>query len=264
MIAKRNRFCVVCGCEETTTIQLRDGLCPKCSVVEQPEIKAQTIPPIRLCRICESLEEKGKWLPRSSKGSKEDLLALLKRIMTKSIKVNAGNVLEVTIPKMPSSVGSCPVTIPVLVKVKTGDQQQTPLLNEFSTTVRLVPVTCPNCSLMKREYYEATLQIRTRNENMTSNEKMKLLNQVSLFVEKISRRNKKAFISKYEERPKGLDLYLGSNQLAYALASKFRDKKGVMTKETFKAGKVDKSSGNRKNKITILITIPQAVIDELE
>jgi len=261
-MVNRRRFCIVCGFEETVTAKLSDGLCPKCLVNEKPGANVREIPTIKLCRLCGSLQEKGKWFHPTSDRLEEDLLALLRRISTRLNWVEEGEIPDVSIKRMPTSIGSNSVIISASIKVRASSQQHPSLTREFDTRVCLVPAICPYCSLMKQQYYEATLQIRTFGRKMASVEKEKLISRINSLVEKSSRKNKQAFISKYEDKLGGFDVYLGSRQVAYSVASKFRAMKGTVTKETFKAGKVDKSTGKRSDKVTILIRMPDQEIDD--
>jgi len=263
MMANRKRFCVVCGTEETQSARLSKGLCPKCFASEQPEIEVRTEPAIKFCRICGSLEERGKWLTPTAKSLKENLLALVEADTKRFTGKDQGEVLEVSILKMPTSIGSNSMLIPIRIKTRLNNPQCPQLVKAFNAKIRLVPTICPNCSLIKQRYYEATLQIRTASGEMTKEKKLELLRTIDALVERAARNNRQAYVSKFEEKPAGFDFYFGSRQLAYSIASKFKTEKGVTSKETFKAGKVDKSRGKRKDKVTILIRLPKSEIDEM-
>lgn len=244
-------------------MELRDGFCPKCLAAEKVEVKIRTIPTIRVCRVCGSLEERGKWVSPSSNGLKEDLLAVLKVTLDRFIELDEDSISEVTIPRLPPSIGSSSILVPIIVKSQTINQERSRSFKEVDTSVRLIPTICPNCGLVKLKYYEAILQIRAIDGKMLQNEKEILLGRINSLVEKIARKHKQAFVSKFEDKPGGFDLFLGSSQLAHSIASKFRGKKGVLTKEAFKVDKLDKSTGKKKGKVTILIRLSQTVIEEL-
>lgn len=260
-MAYRKRFCVVCGSEETQSDKLSRGLCPKCLAAEKPEIEVRAEHIIKLCRICGSLEERGKWLVATARGLKEDLLAVVEADTERFTGKEQGEVLDVSILRMPTSISSNSILIPICIRTRPNPQCPQ-LVKAFNAKIRLVPTICPSCSLVKQKYYEATLQIRAMNGEMSKEEKGELLTTINALVEKAARRNKQAFVSKFEEKPAGFDLYFGSRQIAYAIASRFRVQRGVTSKETFKAGKVDKSTGKRKDKVTILIRLPKSEIDE--
>jgi nonsense-mediated mRNA decay protein 3 len=220
-------------------------------------------PTIRLCKICGSLEERGKWLSPTSWGLEEDLSSLLRRNAKKFVGVKEGEVLGISIIKMPMPLGSNSVLVPISIKTQMKNKQDAPTAREFEVKVRLTPTICPNCLLMKSKYYEAALQVRTSNAKMSMEEKEKLLGQIGSWVEESSRRDKKAFISKCEDKSEGFDLYLGSRRVAYSIAARLKAMKRTTIRETFKVGRVDKSTGKRKGKATILIRLPQKLIDEL-
>nr|MDO8099868.1 NMD3-related protein [Candidatus Njordarchaeota archaeon] len=261
-MTKRKQFCIICGCEETPAKELKDGFCPKCLAAEK-EVKIHTIPTIRVCKVCGSLEERGKWVSPSSNRLEEDLLVVLKATPDRFIELDEDSILEVTIPRMPSSISSSSILVPIIVKSQTTNQERSRSFKELNTSVRLIPTICPNCSLVKRQYYEATLQIRAIDGKMLQNEKEILLNRINSLVDKIAGKHKQAFVSRFEDEPGGFDLYLGSSQLAHSIASRLRSKKGVLAKEAFKVGKLDKSTGKKKGKVTILIRLPKTVIEEL-
>jgi NMD protein affecting ribosome stability and mRNA decay len=244
-------------------MKLSRGLCPKCLATERTEIEVRTESAVKFCRVCGSLEERGKWLTPTDRGLKEDLSALVEADAKRFIGKEQGEVSDVSIMKMPTSIGSNSILIPLCIRTRTNWQQSPQLLRTYSAKIRLVPTTCPNCALVKRKYYEATLQIRVASGKMSREKKAELLRTIEASVEKAARKNRQAFISKFEEKPAGFDLYFGSRQVAYAIASKFKALKGVISKETFKVGKVDKSTGKRKDKVTILIRLPKAETDEM-
>jgi nonsense-mediated mRNA decay protein 3 len=259
----RKRFCVVCGFEETPDVKLDGGLCPRCLPNEKSKAVMHPTPTIRLCKYCGSLEERGKWVAPTSCGLEEDLSSLLRRNVKKFAGVKEGEILGISIIRMPMSLGANSVLIPISIKTQMKNKQETPTAREFEMKVRLTPTMCPNCLLMKSKYYEAALQVRTSNAKMSMEDKEKLLGQIGSWVEESSRRDKKAFISKCEDKPEGFDLYLGSRQVAYSIATKLKAMKRTTIRKTFKVGRVDKSTGKRKGKATILIRLPQKLIDEL-
>jgi NMD protein affecting ribosome stability and mRNA decay len=263
-MAYRKRFCVVCGSEETLSEKFGKGLCPKCLAAEKPEIQVHTEPAIKYCRTCGSLEERGKWLTSTGRGLKEDLLALVEANAKRFTGEEQVEVLDVSVLKMPASIGSSSILIPICIRTRSRSPQFHQLLKTFNAKIRLVPTTCPTCTLVRQKYYEATLQIRGSSGRMPREEKAELLGAIDSLVEKAARKNKHAFVSKFEEKPAGFDLYFGSRQIAYAIASKFKTEKGVTSKETFKAGKVDKSTGKRKDKVTILIRLPKMETDKMD
>jgi NMD protein affecting ribosome stability and mRNA decay len=262
-MAYRKRFCVVCGSEETQSVKLNRGLCPKCLAAEKPEIEVRTELAVKLCRVCGCLEERGKWLTPTTRGLKEDLLAIVEADAKRLTGKEQGKVSDVSILRMPTSVGSNSILIPVCIKTSSNDPQCPQLFKTFNAKIRLIPTICPNCSLVKQKYYEATLQIRASSGQMSREEKAELLSMIDALVERVAKKNKQAFVSKLEENAAGFDLFLGSRQIAYLIASRFKCENGVTSKETFKAGKVDKSTGKRKDKVTILIKLPKSKTDKL-
>jgi NMD protein affecting ribosome stability and mRNA decay len=225
------------------------------------EIRAELL--IRVCRICGSLEERGKWLTPTARGLKEDLLAAVATNANRLVGKEQGKVLDISILRMPTSIGSSSILIPICIRTRPSDPQCPEVVRTFNAKIRLMPTTCSNCSLVKQKYYEATLQIRALSGEMSREEKVGLLSMIGALVQRAARNNKQAFISKLEENPAGFDLFLGTRQVAYAIASRFKAEKGVTAKETFKAGKVDKSTGKRKDKVTILIKLPKSKMDEM-
>ena len=261
-MVNRRRFCVVCGVEETPNAKLDGGFCPRCLAREDQKPVQHSTETIRLCRICGSLEERGKWVASSSRGLQEDLSNLLKRNSRKFTGVSEGEVRDISVIKMPLSLGSNSTLIPISVRAQTKNNQPGSPTRDFEIKVRLTPTTCPNCLLMKSKYYEATLQVRALDTRMATEEKEELLSQIGNWVEESSKRDRRAFISKLEDKPEGFDLYLGSRRLAHLIASKLKTSKGTSIRETYKIGKVDKSTGKRKGKSTILVRLGQKPTDQ--
>lgn len=260
-MAYRKRFCVVCGSEETQSAKLSRGLCPKCLASEKTEIEVRAEHSVKFCKICGSLEERGRWVTRSARELKESISDMVEADPERFIGRNGGQVLDVSILRMPSSIGSNSVLVPLCIRTRQDNPQCPQSVETFNAKIRLVPTICPNCLLIKQKYYEATLQIRAANGEISEEEKEQLLGTVDVLMDRFGGKNKQNYISKVEERPAGFDIFFGSRQTAYSIASKLKAEKGVTSKETFKAGKVDKSRGKRKDKVTILIKLPKPVID---
>jgi nonsense-mediated mRNA decay protein 3 len=252
----------VCGIEETPSAKLDGGFCPRCLARENQKAVPHNTETIRLCRICRSLEERGKWIAPSSRGLEEDLLRLIKRNARKFAGTREGEVSEISVIKMPMPSGLNSTLIPISVKTQTKNHQAGSPTRDFEIRARLTPTICPNCLLMKSKYYEATLQVRTLNTKMPIDEKEGLLSQIGNWVEESSRKDRQAYISKYEDKPEGFDLYLGSRRLAYIIASKLKALKGTSIRETYKIGRVDKSTGKRKGKATILVRLGQELTNQ--
>jgi NMD protein affecting ribosome stability and mRNA decay len=193
----------------------------------------------------------------------EGLSNVLKTTLNRYVDSNQNVISEVVIQRMPSTMDSSSIVVPVTVRFKTLKQEHSHLANNVNMSVRLIPTICPNCGLVKREYYEATLQIRAIDGNMVQQEKTILLDRINSLVDKIAEKHKQAFVTRFENKPGGVDLYLGSSQLAHSIASRFRSRRGVLTKEAFKMGKLDKSTGKKKGKVTILIRLPHSEIEDL-
>jgi nonsense-mediated mRNA decay protein 3 len=262
-MSKRKRFCVICGREETPTVELTNGFCPKCLAAEKVELKTPAIPTIRVCRLCGSLEKQGKWVSPGTDRLEEDLSNVLKTTLSRYIDSNQDVISEVVIQRIPSMTGSNSIVVPITVKFKTLNQKHSHSANETNMSVRLIPTICQNCGLVRRNYYEATLQIRAIDGNMPQDEKTVLLDMINSLVDKTAKKHKQAFVTRFENRPGGFDLYLGSSQLARSIASRFRSRRGVLVKEAFKVGKLDKSTGKKKGKSTVLIRLPHSEIEEL-
>jgi nonsense-mediated mRNA decay protein 3 len=256
-MVNRNRFCVICGAKETATAKLDRGFCPKCLAKEDQKAVSHESVAIRSCRICGRLEERGKWVARSSRGFDEDLRSLLKRNARKFIGIPEEEVNDISIAKTPPPTGSSSTLVPILVRAKARNPQSGSPTREFEISVRLIPTICPSCLLMKSKYYEATLQVRTPSAKMPNEQKEKLMSQIFSWVEEDSKRDRQAFISKCEDKPEGFDVYLGSRRTAYSIVSRLKTLKGTSIRETYKIGKVDKSTGKRKGKATILVRLAQ-------
>jgi nonsense-mediated mRNA decay protein 3 len=252
----------VCGAEETPSSRFDGEFCPRCLARENTKAVPRVTPIIRLCRTCGSLEEKGKWLVPSSKGLEEDLSGLIRRNACKFAGIKEEEVADISVIRIPVPLGSSSVLIPLSVKTQTKESHPTYPAKEFRINARLTPTICPNCLLIKSKYYEATLQVRTPNMKMPQTQKERLLSQIGNWVVESSGKDRQAFISKCEDKPEGFDLYLGSRRTAYSIAAKLKTLRGTSIRETFKAGKVDKSTGKRKGKVTILIRLPQETMNQ--
>ena len=128
---------------------------------------------------------------------------------------------------------------------------------ELETIVRVKTNVCGKCSKIQGNYYEATLQIRTRDRKFDKNELEEIVNRVSKMVKDIGAENREMFISKITLVPGangGSDINLSSQALGKTLTHDLAEMYGAEVKETAKL--LTQKDGHDVYRMTYLLRLP--------
>lgn len=233
-------LCLRCGKRE----QYANHLCQEC-ILET--IEPVTLPPVvqgNICRFCGRVQKARSWTdPFDSEESAavhlaESAVETSPEISKSSVElsVDHGDNLSFRLSGRASSV-YCGVMI---------DQ-------ELSCEVRLHPQTCPWCSKMQGNYYEAVIQLRGL-QGLSEEQLEDLIGLVQNDTYLAHLKDPKIFISKEEKVRGGYDIYMGDNSFAKQLSLKLHEMYGGDHKAT--SSLFGRKDGREVYRHTYLVRLP--------
>ncbi|MGB9936714.1 MAG: 60S ribosomal export protein NMD3 [Methanobacterium sp.] len=237
-------FCPNCG---KTEEKLFNNLCKSCFLegVILAEIPDQI--EITICAHCESRLEKGKW-HNLEISDEEVILNTLNDHMTlneyaKDVEID----VEILLAR-----GS---TLECIVHVK-GDIVGEIIQQDYKLNVKINRNVCPECSKYMSGYYEAVIQLRADDRNPDEEEIEVIDRLIADSINKISKKNKMAYITERAVLKEGVDYYIGSQKVAKRLSNIIKDHVGGVIKESPRLMGRDKSAGKDLYRTWISIRIP--------
>lgn len=237
-------FCPKCG---ETDQEIIEGICKSCFL---KEIVLAEIPDeieITLCAHCESKLVSGKWYELELSDEEIILNTLNKHIV---LNENAKNV-EIDVETILAR-GS---NIECIVHVK-ADVLGEIVPQDAKINVKIIRTVCPECSKFVSGYYEAVIQLRADNRVPDEEEIAVADAIIADNIDKISKKNKMAYISERAVLKEGIDYYVGSYKVAKRLTSSLKDHFGGVIKESPRLMGRDKSTGKDLHRIWISLRIP--------
>jgi len=127
--------------------------------------------------------------------------------------------------------------------------------DEDSVIVRLKNTVCKRCSRQLGSYYESIIQVRTGEKTLDDDLRDEVVRYVTASVETQSKTNRSLFISKVQEVPGGVDIYLSSISLGKTLTRDLSDSYGAEVKESSSLVGVS-SDGQEVYRVTFLLRLP--------
>ena len=239
-------FCVRCGKEGSTY----ESLCVDCFLENTRFTSVPDHVDLNKCHYCEEYQVEGKWVRRSLEESIRDAAA-------RAIKVRKG--AEVT--RVKSEVVEADKRNYHLHMKADVEYTDLHVVEELHTTVRLKMTVCPRCSKIIGSYYESIIQIRGRDRKLSTAQKERILNQLSDRVEEAQEENREMFVSKLEEVPGGVDVYLSSISLGKSVSKQIADRYGAEVKES--STLVTQKDGKDVYRVTYLVRLPSYLRGEI-
>lgn len=243
-------FCPQCG---KTNQELIEGICKTCYLENLVLAEIPDEIEITICAHCDSRLVSGKW--QELELSDEDIIL---NTLYKHLKINknAHNV-EIFVETL-FARGS---TIECVVHVKAEVLDQV-VNQDYKINVKIIRTVCPECSKFASGYYEAVIQFRADNRAPNNDEINYVDNLISEQINKISKKNKMAYISDRVVLKEGVDYYVGSFKVARRLSSHLKDHFGGVLKESPRLMGRDKSAGKDLYRTWISIRIPNFRVND--
>lgn len=125
-----------------------------------------------------------------------------------------------------------------------------------TTSVRVKNTVCRRCSRQLGNYYESILQVRSMAKDLPEDRRNEALAMIMNHVDQVSATNRSLFITKVEQVPGGIDVYLSSIALGKALCKELSDSFCAESKEAAKlVGQTD--DGQDMYRVTYLVRLPE-------
>lgn len=234
-------FCVKCGAENVETV---DGLCLQCFLNGRKLITMPHHVDLMRCANCEEYSIGDQWVKMSENEAVDEIALTTVMIIPEGRIVSVGTMVEKQEEK----------TFVVHVQADV-DVSGVIASDEDSTIVRLKNTVCKRCSRQLGSYYEAIMQIRTGEKTLDDDLRDEVVRWVRDTVELQSKKNRSLFITKVQEVPGGVDIYLSSISLGKTLTRDLSEMYGAEVKESESLVGVS-SDGQEVYRVTFLIRLP--------
>lgn len=231
-------ICVKCGKHAIENIK---GLCPDCYSTSK---KIFHVPPkvdLEKCSHCGAYKIDTEW--RQDKDTP-------KHILHKKITVDR----YLTHPSITIGTMQNPWKIHCC-----GNIYGTKVTEKYTLPIKIHGTTCPRCSMLMGGYYESILQIRGTHRDVTNKEKNMIHDIITKKI--MDSQDPKAFISKIDETPQGIDYYLGDQHIAESLVRTLKQRFHATTKKSVTLTGV--KDGQKIYRVTHLIRLPPCTIKDL-
>ncbi|MFW6047812.1 MAG: 60S ribosomal export protein NMD3 [Candidatus Natronoplasma sp.] len=234
-------LCVECGAEVP---ELHDGMCIDCYVDKKVSVEVEDPIEIEICSKCGSVRKGDKWLERPDFETVmldriEDSLSISSSVEKFSFQVE----FDESDPKN--------IEADLIVELTTKGVEKK---KHLSTHIVLKKGQCKNCSKKEGDYYEAILQVRPTEEEMTEEQKSEVSSMVHKRIKVDRGKEKKVFITLEREIHGGLDFYLSDRRVTRNLSYDIADLLGGDVKETSElAGRKD---GQNVYRMTYSVRLP--------
>jgi len=234
-------LCVECGDE---VLELHDGLCMNCYIDKKVSVEIEDPIEIEICSKCGSVKKGDRWLERPDFETVmldriEDSLSISSSVEKFSFQVE----FDESDPKNIEA----DLTVELMIN---GVEKE----KHLSTHIVLKKGQCKNCIKREGDYYEAILQVRPTEEEMTEEQKRDVVSMVHRRVDVDRGEEKKVFITLEKEIHGGLDFYLSDRRITRNLSYDIADLLGGDVKESSElAGRED---GQNVYRMTYSVRIP--------
>ena len=234
-------LCVECGDEVQ---ELHDGMCMDCYIDKRVSVEIEDPIEIEICSKCGSVRKGDRWLERPDFETVmldriEDSLSISSSVEKFSFQVE----FDESDPKNIEA----DLTVELMIN---GVEKE----KHLSTHIVLKKGQCKNCSKREGDYYEAILQVRPTEEEMTEEQKRDVISMVHKRVDVDRGEEKKVFITLEKEIHGGLDFYLSDRRVTRNLSYDIADFLGGGVKESSElAGRED---GQNVYRMTYSVRIP--------
>lgn len=228
------KFCVLCGRED---VPLIGSLCVDCYVKTKEMVRLPQVIEGKYCKICGSEWTVGKWI----KGGDNPIEDILNREIAKRLVLDP-NVKEYrfSINKIWNEEGRNFAEVKIEGKI---------LDREFSVTkvayLKIIPTLCDRCAKRKSHYYEAIIQLRSKDPN-TIKDKIRMFE--SFFSNDVINN-----LSDVIEVKEGKDYYFINKTVAKKLVAAFTTSMSAEVKESIEGERLKK--GKKTGKLVISLRI---------
>jgi len=230
-------ICVKCGKQAAENLK---GLCPDCYIKSKRIFSLPHKLDLEKCSHCGSYKIDTGW----GRGPDTSQLILRKKIT-----------LDPHITNPDIKIGTKQKSWRIHCR---GNIYGTEVSEKYSLPIKIHITACPRCSMIMGGYYEAILQIRGTHRDIPCDQKTMIHN---IITKKITdSRDPKAFITKIDEIPQGIDYYLGEQHIAESLTRTLKHRLHATTKKSVTLAGV--KDGQNVYRVTHLLRLPPCNIKD--
>jgi len=246
-------FCPECG---NTDEPMIEGVCQTCFLKKFQILKIPERIEVTVCAHCNCKFEKGKWEEIENSEAEIIYLALEQSIIVNPLiekeeeKGSANLEIELEIIQMRGTIAECNIEAIANIFGETIKQS-------FENEVKLKKSVCPNCSKQQSGYYEAVIQLRADNRELTNVEKEKASEIVHKTLAKRFYKDKLAYLVQNAKLKEGNDYYIGSYKSGKKTVDTLKKEFGGIIKESPRLISQDKSTGKGLYRVWISIRLPR-------
>jgi len=246
-------FCPECGNTDKPIIK---GVCQSCFLKKFSILKIPKKIEVTICAHCNAKFEEGKWDESNISETEIIYRALENSIIVDPLieeeeKKDLANLeVELEIVQMRGTIAECHVEAIANIFGET-------LKQTYESEVRLKKSVCPSCSKQQSGYYEAVIQLRADERELSTKEIEKVNEIVNTTLNNISKKDKLAYLVQTAKLKEGNDYYIGSYKSAKKIVEAIKEEFGGIIKESPRLISQDKSTGKGLYRIWISIRLPR-------
>ena len=223
-----------------------EGLCSACTLKSTKVLSSPDRVEVTVCSVCGAKLIKGKW--QITERTAEELAY---EATNNSLFVHE-DIQDPDIDIQLLKRGDTRYLARVSME---GSFRGTPVEETAEIPVKIILTSCDRCCRIAGKYFESTIQIRGSSRPPTRSE-LETCRNIALSMTEASYRSgdQLAFVQDIVDTKGGLDLVMGSTQLARQIARAIFERYGGKTQESAKL--VGKKDGNDIYRTTILVRFP--------
>lgn len=225
----KETFCPSCGKE---TEELTEGLCTDCFKKRKTLFEIPAEIEVKKCKKCGRFKIGEEWsdtnFETAIKERTKEVIDVEKGVENFEVEVEASSK-----SRKREVIGR-------------GKRKSVELKERKQTDIKLEEMTCERCSKISSGYYEAVVQIRDSGERVK--DALKIAQEVIR-----NSKNRKAFISDFEETENGVNLLVGSKSAAKKMVKKISSQ--YKTERKSAKTLYGEEEGQRKYRSTYLVRI---------
>ncbi len=237
-------FCLLCNSEEE---ELYDGLCRKCYLEEFEVADLPDHASFSVCSHCGALLKHDKWV---QSGYYDD--EIITDAITDDININEklqDPEFYVEIVNNRNTIYECILHVSGVIIGETIEK-------EYPIEVKVERSVCPDCSKFYSGYYEAVIQLRADDRKLTSEEIAEADEFISNEIQRMSKTNKLAYVTKRIVLKEGIDYQIGSYNVANKICVNMQKQFGGIITESHKIIGHDKSKSKDLYRTWISLRLP--------
>ncbi|MCQ2086110.1 MAG: hypothetical protein MJY54_01605 [archaeon] len=241
-------FCVNCNVEDKNII---DGLCVDCFLEGKKIVELPHHVDLLKCVNCGDYLIGSQWI----EGVESEVIV---NIVLSTIKlISTAKIIEIKPIIEKQDERTFLTTIQTAIDIRGSIRS-----DKSSTIVRLKNSVCKKCSRQLGNYYEAIIQIRPGKRKSCKDLCSETITWIKNMVEIRAKTNQQLFISKIQNVPGGINVYLSSTSLSKSLAHKIANMYNTEMKES--ASLIGSTSDGREiHRTTFLVRIPSYRVGDI-